>query len=107
MKRIDTENKGYLNFEDFFGLLIPFSQEYSENLGKEITSCYCPNYKKGNIFLLSTKICLANLISIKENIIGINVHLENIFRKIDKNLLDFFNESELWIHLRNYGFNYN
>ena len=30
--RADTENKGYLNFEDFFDLLIPYSQENRENL---------------------------------------------------------------------------
>ena len=62
MMRADTENKGYLNFEDFFDLLIPYSQEYQENLGKRMPACYCPNYKKGNLFLLSTKIYLANLI---------------------------------------------
>ena len=118
MMRADTENKGYLNFEDFFDLLIPYSQEYQENLGKRMPACYCPNYKKGNLFLLSTKIYLANLIRtiiesenelniIKENMVGINVHLENIFRKIDKNLLGFFNESELWIYLRNCGINCN
>ena len=118
MKRADTENKGYLNFEDFFDLLIPFSQEYRENLGKGLPSCYCPNYKRANIFLLSTKIYLANLIRtiiesenelniIKENMIGINVHLEKIFRKIDKNFLGFFNESELWMYLRNCGINCN
>ena len=118
MMRADTENKGYLNFEDFFDLLIPYLQEYQENLGKRMPACYCPNYKKGNLFLLSTKIYLANLIRtiiesenelniIKENMVGINVHLENIFRKIDKNLLGFFNESELWIYLRNCGINCN
>ena len=118
MMRADTENKGYLNFEDFFDLLIPYSQENRENLGKRIPSCYYLNYKKGNLFLLSTKIYLANLIRtiiesenelniIKENIVGINVHLENIFRKIDKNLLCFFNESELLMYLRNCGINCN
>ena len=118
MMRADTENKGYLNFEDFFDLLIPYSQEYQENLGKRMPACYCPNYKKGNLFLLSTKIYLANLIRtiiesenelniIKENIVGINVHLENIYRKIDKKLLGFFNERELLIYLRNCGINCN
>ena len=118
MMRADTENKGYLNFEDFFDLLIPFSQEYRENLGKRIPTKFYPNYKKGNLFLLSTKIYLANLIRtiiesenelniIKENIVGINVHLENIYRKIDKKLLGFFNERELLIYLRNCGINCN
>ena len=116
MKRADTGNKGFLNFEDFFDLLIPYLHEFRENFGKGIPPSYFPVYKKSDIFLLSTKIYLANLIRtiieseneiniIKENMVGINTHLENIFQKIDKNLLGFFNEIELWMYLRNMGIN--
>ena len=108
VKRIDTKNKGYFNFYDFFDLLIPYSQEYRNNfnLDKRISSSYYPLYKKSNVFLLSTKIYLVNLIriiiesenelnTIKENMLGIKSHLEDICMKIDKNLLGFFNEIEL------------
>ena len=116
MKRADTENKGYLNFEDFFDLLIPYLHDYRENLDKRIPSCFCPVYKKSNIFLLSTKIYLANLIRTiiesenelnitKENTAEISVHFENIFQKIDKKFLGFFNEIELLMYLRNCGIN--
>ena len=120
MKRVDNKNKGHLIFEDFFDLLIPYSQEYRKNFNLEnrIPSYYYPFYKKENAFLLQTKIYFMNLIrtiiesemelnDIKENMDDTKSHLEDIIRKIDKNLLGFFNEEELYIYLRNSGINCN
>ena len=64
--------------------------------------------------MFCTKIYLSNLIRliieceselnfIKENIIGINIYLENIFNKIDKSGLGFISEIELFLYLQNSG----
>ena len=114
MRRVDKDNKNYLNFDDFFDLLTPFQKEYREKVEKEIKSCYKPNYNKSDVFLFCTKIYLSNLIRliieceselnfIKENIIGINIYLENIFNKIDKSGLGFISEIELFLYLQNSG----
>jgi Ca2+-binding EF-hand superfamily protein len=114
MRRADKDNKNYLNFDDFFDLLTPFQKEYREKVEKEIKSCYKPNNNKSDVFLFCTKIYLSNLIRliieceselnfIKENIIGINIYLENIFNKIDKSGLGFISEIELFLYLQNSG----
>ena len=114
MRRADKDNKNYLNFDDFFYLLTPFQKEYREKVEKEIKSCYKPKYNKSDVFLFCTKIYLSNLIRliieceselnfIKENIIGINIYLENIFNKIDKSGLGFISEIELFLYLQNSG----
>ena len=114
MRRADKDNKNYLNFDDFFDLLTPFQKEYREKVEKEIKSSYKPKYNKSDVFLFCTKIYLSNLIRliieceselnfIKENIIGINIYLENIFNKIDKSGLGFISEIELFLYLQNSG----
>ena len=118
MNRADSMNKGFISFEDFFDLLIPFQKEFRNTIERRMPSYYHPAYNKSDIFLLSTKIYLVNLVRliiesenelniIKEDMSGIIVNLNKIFNKIDKNRLGYINAIELLLFLRNNGINCN
>ena len=114
MKRVDIKNKGYINYGDFFDLLVPFQKVYRDNAERRIPSSFIPSYNKAEIFLLSTKIYLTNLFRLiiscedqlnilRENIIGVKTQLEKIFNKIDNTGLDYITDMELYIYLKNNG----
>ena len=114
MRRGDAQRKGHLNFSDFFDLLVPFEKKFRDNVERRLPSSFIPTYNKSDIFLLSTKNCLVNLIGliitceeelnlIRENIIGINAQIEKIFDTIDVSGLGFISDMELYIYLKNKG----
>ena len=118
MNRADFDKKTFLNFENFFDLLIPNEKKYRINSKKKFNAEICSkNHKNDNdIFLLSTKIYLINLIRlliqcenelnlIKKNIIGINIHLKHIFNKIDKGGLGYISDIEFLTYLKNCNIN--
>ena len=118
MNRADFDKKTFLNFEKFFDLLIPNEKKFRINSKKKFNEEICSkNHKNDNdIFLLSTKIYLINLIRlliqyenelnlIKKNISGINIHLKHIFNKIDKGGLGYISDIELLTYLKNCNIN--
>ena len=117
MKRADMGNKGYLNYEDFIELLVPFNYEFRDKIKSGLNSNFFPKFNKGNIFLLSTKVYFMNLFRtiiecenelncIKMNTMGlINPQIENIFKRMDVNGFNFINENELLLYLINCGIN--
>ena len=118
MNRADTDKKTFLNFENFFELLIPNNKKFRENCQIKFNAVIRPKNNKSDIFLLSTKIYLINLIRliiqyenelnlIKKNIIRINMYLKDIFNKIDKSGLGFISDFEFLMYLRNCGINCN
>ena len=118
MNRADIDKKTFLNFENFFDLLIPNTKKFRENCKNKFNEKICIKSHKGDIFLLSTKIYLINLIRliiqcenelnlIKKDIVGINMHLKYIFNKIDKSGFGFISDYELLMYLQNCGINCN
>ena len=118
MRRVDIKNKGYIDYSDFFDLLVPYQKKYRDNVERRIPSSFIPSYNKCDIFLLSTKIYLINLFRliiscedqlniIRENILEIKTQIERIFNKIDNSGLGFISDMELYLYLKNIGININ
>jgi len=118
MRRADIQKKGYINYSDFFDLLVPFQKNYRDNVERRIPSSFIPSYNKSEIFLLSTKIYLTNLFRliiscedqlniIRENIIEAKIQIEKIFNKIDSNGLEYISDMELYLYLKNSGIDCN
>ena len=112
MKRVDIKNKGFIDYSDFFDLLVPFQKKYRDNAERRIPSSFIPVYNKSDIFLLSTKIYLINLFRliiscenqlniIKENIVEVKIQIEKIFNKIDNNGIGYISDVEFYIYLKN------
>lgn len=118
LRRADIQKKGYINYSDFFDLLVPFQKKYRDNAERRIPSSFIPSYNKSEIFLLSTKIYLTNLFRliiscedqlniIRENIIEAKIQIEKIFNKIDSTGLEYISDMELYLYLKNSGIDCN
>ena len=118
MRRADIQNKGFIDYSDFFDLLVPYQKKYRDNVERRIPSSFIPPYNKTEIFLLSTKIYLVNLLRliiscedelniIRENIVGVNTQSEKIFNKIDNSGLGYISDMELFLYIKNNGMDYN
>ena len=114
MRRVDIKNKGYIDYPDFFDLLVPYQKKYRDNVERRIPSSFMPSYNKSDIFLLTTKIYLTNLIRLiiscedqlnilRENIVGVNTQMEKIFNKMDHTGLGYITDIELLNYLRDSG----
>ena len=78
MNRADFDKKTFLNFDNFFDLLIPNEKKFRINSKKKFNEEICSKNHKSDIFLLSTKIYLINLIRLL-------IQCENELMKLKKN----------------------
>ena len=105
INRFDLNKKGYINFADFFDMIVPYNKEY-RNIVENRTPNSCCNCRCLDILSFSTKNLLKNLFEMlidyenKFNCMkrGYNMlkkKLKNIFNLIDPNCLGFFNNDDL------------
>ena len=111
--KYDLMNLGYLTFNDFFDMIVPFDVTYREMVTKRTKMTFSPKYKKGEIFLGATKNYLQNLlqcICISETNIEKERHklfgylnelsLDKIFWKMDKDKKGYIIEKDLEEYLK-------
>jgi Ca2+-binding EF-hand superfamily protein len=90
MKRFDSNKKGYLNFSEFFDMIVPFEKEYRIMIENISSNNHIPPNCNPNVFLLSTKLILKNLFN---TIIGLEDKFNNMKKRYDtlrNNLNDIF-----------------
>ena len=93
MKRYDLNKKGFLNYVDFFDMIIPYEKDF-RNLVEDKSPKSCCACKSPDIFMFTTKLFLKNLFKdlidyenklnlMKKNYDIINMNLRDIFNSID------------------------
>ena len=109
INRFDLNKKGYINFADFFDMIVPYETEYRNIVENKIPNSCCPCIVP-DILSFSTKNLLKNLFEMlidyenKFNCMkrGYNMlikKLKNIFNEIDSNCLGFFNNDDFNYYL--------
>jgi Ca2+-binding EF-hand superfamily protein len=109
INRFDLNKKGYINFADFFDMIVPYETEYRNLVENRIPNSCCPCIVP-DILSFSTKNLLKNLFEMlidyenKFNCMkrGYNMlikKLKNIFNEIDSNCLGFFNNDDFNYYL--------
>ena len=114
MKRYDLNKKGFLNYVDFFDMIVPYEKDF-RNLVEDKSPKSCCACKSPDIFMFTTKLFLKNLFKdlidyenklnlMKKNYDIINMNLRDIFNSIDisnigvltiDNLLGYLDENGL------------
>ena len=114
MKRYDLNKKGFLNYVDFFDMIVPYEKDF-RNLVEDKSPKSCCACKSPDIFMFTTKLFLKNLFKdlidyenklnlMKKNYDIINMNLRDIFNSIDisnigvltiDNLLGYLDKNEL------------
>ena len=113
MKRFDLSKKGYLNYVDFFDMVVPYDKNYRNIVEKRKPKSCCP-CKSTEIFMFTTKLFLKNLLKdlidyenkfniMRKKLFTLTINLNEIFNNIDINNLGYFYEENLYIYLDKNG----
>ena len=103
-KRFDIEKKGFLDFADFFDIIIPFDKNYRDS--NEIKEPNCCDGNSFDIFSYTTRIYLKNLFNaifnyeskfnfIKINLTTLRLKLFDLFKNLDIQNKSFFTVQDL------------
>ncbi len=103
-KRFDIEKKGFLDFADFFDIIIPFDKNYRDS--NEIKEPNCCDGNSFDIFSYTTRIYLKNLFNaifnyeskfnfIKINLTTLRLKLFDLFKNLDIQNKGFFTVQDL------------
>ena len=107
-KRYDLQKKGFISYEDFYDMIVPFEKEYRINMQKRLPKSNCPQSYLGKEInnmlnsLFKFLIDFENKANIEKK--SLNIDFKDIFNELDtekqgyfnfENFLDYLNEYEL------------
>jgi Ca2+-binding EF-hand superfamily protein len=113
MKRFDLQNQGFLNYADFFDMLVPYEKDYRNMVENRLPNSCCP-CRCPDIFCCGTLCALKNVFNLiieLENDINNNrrlfgtlrLKLREIFRLLDYPNRGFFSNNDLIVYLQKNG----
>ena len=113
MKRFDLQKQGFLNYADFFDMLVPFEKEYRTLVENRCPNSCCP-CRCPDIFCFSTLCALKNVFNLilsRENDINNNrklfgtlrLKLRDIFYLLDYPHRGYFSNNDLIVYLQKNG----
>ena len=113
MKRFDLQKNGYLNFADFFDMVVPFEKSYRERVENRCPQSCCP-CRSPDVFSDKTTYYLKNLFTLlidSENEINdlrkmmgtVRLKLNDIFALLDQDGKGFFENKEMIEYFENNG----
>ena len=113
MKRFDLQKNGYLNFADFFDMVVPFEKSYRERVENRCPQSCCP-CRSPDVFSDKTIYYLNNLFTLlidSENEINdlrkmmgtVRLKLNDIFALLDQDGKGFFENKEMIEYFENNG----
>ena len=113
MKRFDLQNQGFLNYADFFDMLVPYEKDYRNMVENRLPNSCCP-CRCPDIFCCGTLCALKNVFNLiieLENDINNNrrlfgtlrLKLKEIFRLLDYPNRGFFCNNDLIVYLQKNG----
>ena len=113
MKRFDLQNQGFLNYADFFDMLVPYEKDYRNMVENRLPNSCCP-CRCPEIFCCGTLCALKNVFNLiieLENDINNNrrlfgtlrLKLKEIFRLLDYPNRGYFSNNDLMVYLQKNG----
>ena len=117
-RRLNKKKNDNFFYSDFFDLFTPYDKKRRNIMENKLPSSYIPEYNKTNIFLISTKRLINNLINLiissenyienlKKKLYYSIKEIKNIFENIDKGGLGNLNDIDLNNFLKIKGININ
>ena len=110
MKRFDLSGKGYLNYADFFDMVVPYEKDFREMVENRCPNNCCPS-NNPDVFMFSTKLYLKNLFNslidyenklncMKRGYTTLRLRLRDIFKNLDQCCLGSFDNNDLQCYLQ-------
>ena len=113
MKRFDIQKNGFINYADFFDMVVPFEKNIRELVEKRRPSTVCP-IRSPKIFKEKTIDDLKNLFELlikseddinndRKTLGTLRLKLKDIFGLLDKDGKGYFDVEEMVVYLANNG----
>ena len=108
LRRYDLQKKGFISYEDFYDIIVPFEKEFRQNMNKRLPKSTCPQSDLGReIYIMLNKLFkflldFENKANIEKK--SLNIDFKDVFNELDtekqgfftfENFLDYLNGYEL------------
>ena len=106
IKRYDLQKKGFISYEDFFDMVVPFEKEYRLNMNKRIPKSNCPQSYLGKEInnmlntLFKFLIDFENKANIEKK--SLNIDFKDVFNELDTEKQGYFNFENFLEYLKGY-----
>ena len=107
IKRFDLQKKGFISYEDFFDMVVPFEKEYRLNMNKRIPKSNCPQSDLGREInnmlncLFKFLIDFENKANIEKK--SLNIDFKDVFNELDTEKQGYFNFENFIDYLKGYN----
>ena len=107
IKRFDLQKKGFISYEDFFDMVVPFEKEYRLNMNKRIPKSNCPQSDLGREInnmlncLFKFLIDFENKANIEKK--SLNIDFKDVFNELDTEKQGYFNFDNFIDYLKGYN----
>ena len=106
IKRFDLQKKGFISYEDFYDMVIPFEKDFRLNMNKRIPKSNCPQSFLGKEInnmlncLFKYLIDFENKANIEKKSLSINY--KDVFNELDTERQGYFNFDNFYDYLKGY-----
>ena len=107
IKRYDLQKKGFISYEDFYDMVVPFEKEYRVNMGKRLPKSNCPQSDLGKEInnmlnsLFKFLIDFENKANIEKK--SLNVDFKEVFNELDTEKQGYFTFENFLDYLNGYN----
>ena len=113
MKRFDLQKNGFINYADFFDMVVPFEKNQRQTVENRRPKSFCPS-KSPDVFKEKTISDLKNLFELlikseddlnndRKTLGTLRLKLKDIFALLDKGEKGYFDIDEMMVYLANNG----
>ena len=106
IKRFDLQKKGFISYEDFYDMVVPFEKDFRLNMNKRIPKSNCPQSFLGKEInnmlncLFKYLIDFENKANIEKKSLSINY--KDVFNELDTERKGYFNFDNFYDYLKGY-----
>ena len=106
IKRFDLQKKGFISYEDFYDMVVPFEKDFRLNMNKRIPKSNCPQSFLGKEInnmlncLFKYLIDFENKANIEKKSLSINY--KDVFNELDTEKQGYFNFDNFYDYLKGY-----
>ena len=106
IKRFDSQKKGFISYEDFYDMVVPFEKDFRLNMNKRIPKSNCPQSFLGKEInnmlncLFKYLIDFENKANIEKKSLSINY--KDVFNELDTERQGYFNFDNFYDYLKGY-----
>ena len=106
IKRFDLQKKGFISYEDFYDMVVPFEKDFRLNMNKRIPKSNCPQSFLGKEInnmlncLFKYLIDFENKANIEKKSLSINY--KDVFNELDTERQGYFNFENFYDYLKGY-----